>query len=207
MRSTTSTAIAPRAAARRSSYAARLQVCEHQIGGRPIVFLCVGSPHRGHVPSATFRSLSSRFSRSLSALMTPKAFRTDASGHQKCKRCVDVGCRVSPIDRGHGVEILIERSAYVSSVVAAEACPSIRWVAFMFAPAEIARDAAVCLRSCGVSRGTPDRHAAPANHPRVLLSRKFPAGAGKASAVGGLSLHASRRLTSSNSGNGTARCS
>src|SRR4029453_5792119 len=80
------------------------------------------------------------------------------------------------------------RSAYVSSVIAAEACPSIRWTAFTFAPAEIARDAAVCRRSCGVSRGTPERATAPANHPRVLLGMKLPSGAGKTSAVGDLSL-------------------
>jgi hypothetical protein len=42
---------------------------------------------------------------------------------------------------------------YTSSVIDALACPSIRWTAFTLAPAEIAKLAAVCRRSCGVMVG------------------------------------------------------
>ena len=41
----------------------------------------------------------------------------------------------------------------MSSVMAADACPSILWTAFTWAPDEIAREAAVCRRSWGVSSG------------------------------------------------------
>ncbi len=41
----------------------------------------------------------------------------------------------------------------MSSVIAADAWPSIRCTAFTFAPELIASDAAVWRRSCGVSRG------------------------------------------------------
>jgi NHL repeat len=40
----------------------------------------------------------------------------------------------------------------MSRVMAADACPSIRCTAFTFAPADTARLAAVCRRSCGVVR-------------------------------------------------------
>jgi hypothetical protein len=42
----------------------------------------------------------------------------------------------------------------MSSVIDAEAWPSIFCTAFTFAPADTASDAAVCRRSCGVVRGT-----------------------------------------------------
>jgi hypothetical protein len=43
----------------------------------------------------------------------------------------------------------------MSSVIAALACPSIRWTALTFAPADTAKLAEVCLRSCRVTRGIP----------------------------------------------------
>jgi len=39
--------------------------------------------------------------------------------------------------------------------MAAEACPSIRWTTFTEAPEAMARDAAVCRNSCGVSPSRP----------------------------------------------------
>lgn len=43
----------------------------------------------------------------------------------------------------------------MSKVMAAELCPSIRCTALTLAPADTANDAAVCRRSCGVTRGAP----------------------------------------------------
>jgi len=52
--STIFTAMAPFAAARRSSYAARLQRSEHHVAGRPVGrWDGVGPPHRGHLRSST----------------------------------------------------------------------------------------------------------------------------------------------------------
>jgi hypothetical protein len=45
------------------------------------------------------------------------------------------------------------RSAYTSNVMDALACPNIRCNALTLAPADTARDAAVCRRSCGVIVG------------------------------------------------------
>jgi hypothetical protein len=44
-----------------------------------------------------------------------------------------------------------KRSQYTSNVIDALAWPKIRCNAFTFAPADTARDAAVCLRSCGMT--------------------------------------------------------
>lgn len=43
----------------------------------------------------------------------------------------------------------------MSKVIAADLCPSIFCTALTFAPADTASDAAVCHRSCGVTRGNP----------------------------------------------------
>src|SRR5664280_1284122 len=47
------------------------------------------------------------------------------------------------------------RCPYRSSVMLAVACPSICWTTLTLPPAAIAKDAAVCRRPCGVSRGSP----------------------------------------------------
>jgi hypothetical protein len=56
---TTSFAIAPDAAARRSSYAARRHACEHQTRGRPrpLGLGGIGDEHRGHRGAAATRAL------------------------------------------------------------------------------------------------------------------------------------------------------
>ncbi len=48
---------------------------------------------------------------------------------------------------GHRTQSSENKSAYTSNVIAAEACASIRCTTFTFAPALIARLAAVCRRS------------------------------------------------------------
>jgi transposase InsO family protein len=53
--STTSTAITPADAARRSSYAARRQRCEHHFAGLPASLPRSRSPHRGHTPGTPLR--------------------------------------------------------------------------------------------------------------------------------------------------------
>ena len=59
----------------------------------------------------------------------------------------------------------------MSNVIAALAWPSIFWTALTFAPADTARLAAVCRRSCGVARGARDSATALANHPDVGCAR------------------------------------
>ena len=64
----------------------------------------------------------------------------------------------------------------MSSVIAPEAWPSIFWTALTFAPADTARLAAVCRRSGGVVRETPDSATAFANHPDTgCRAAKMPA--------------------------------
>jgi hypothetical protein len=53
--STTSTAIAPASAARRSSYAARRHRCEHHLAGLPVALIGIGLLHRGHTPEIPAR--------------------------------------------------------------------------------------------------------------------------------------------------------
>jgi hypothetical protein len=76
-RSTTRIAIAPCREARRSSWAARRQAWEHQIGGRPIRFLMIEAPQRGQC-WLVFVVVS----------MPPEDIRTDVCGQPGCKRCV-----------------------------------------------------------------------------------------------------------------------
>jgi hypothetical protein len=64
----------------------------------------------------------------------------------------------------------------VSSVTFADVCPSIRCNANTFTPADTARLAQVCRKSCGVIDWTPARLTAAANQPPSDARRRNASG-------------------------------
>lgn len=106
-----------------------------------------------------------------------------------------------------GIEVVLEQVAYRSSVIAADAWPSMRCTAFTLAPALTARDAAVCRSSCGVSPGWPISAAALSNHnARALRLRKTPPiGDVNARSSRSLPASATTRSSTSDRGIGTER--
>lgn len=64
-----------------------------------------------------------------------------------------------------------KRSAYVSRVTFADLCPRIRCSAKTLTPADTAKLAAVCRKSCGVICWTFARFTAPQIRPRVGFGR------------------------------------
>ncbi len=102
------------------------------------------------------------------------------------------------------------RSAQVSSVMAAFLCPSMRWIALTLAPELIAMEAAVYRRSWQVSVGTPESRNALAYQPWFFAdcSRRCPPdGAVNTKSSGPLPLHCSLMADITCWGTGTSRTS
>lgn len=97
--SMTSTAIAPCEAARRSSYAARRQDCEHHVGGRPLAFRRTGSLQRGHVPGMIRRLTSTSFCVSMPPQGHSYGRKWTPEMHEVC------GCWVRRFSEGERSEI------------------------------------------------------------------------------------------------------
>lgn len=102
-RSTNSSATAPERAARRSSYAARRHVWEHQVAGRPVFRRGTGAPQRGHTPATSSRRCSgSPITRpggrapSVTVLAAPRASGRRARGEARRGRH---GSRARPCSR------------------------------------------------------------------------------------------------------------
>lgn len=89
----------------------------------------------------------------------------------------------------------------------AEVCPDIRCSASTLTPAEIASDAHVCRRWCGVIGCTPALRNADANHPPSDFGRGryLPSGPANTRSPVALARHCTDSSSSTNTGTGTER--
>lgn len=125
---------------------------------------------RGTAVSASWLLRLRSFPRTLQHCYAPQVFRDDPSSPQGSANqsasspTGGAGCGTSESSASATASRSSAKSpAYTSSVIAADAWPNIRWTAFTLAPEAIAKDAAACLKSCGVNSRRPTASRAGSN--------------------------------------------